>query len=68
MVGDPPPPRNVRSMGGLALTAALAGLGGASGPHRPPSDRCPLCGKGKLVQSVTGAQYCHRCSFYRKAL
>ncbi len=44
-----------------ALTGGLSGIVGEGRDHR---DRCPQCQKGRLVRSVTGAHYCHRCGHF----
>ncbi len=51
----------------LAMVSALAGggLGAFGGTHETSNGgRCPQCQKGRLVRSVTGARYCHRCGYF----
>lgn len=57
-----------RALHTLALMSAIAGIALPSGESVDRSDRCPNCPRSKLVVSVSGARYCHRCSFYEKAL
>jgi hypothetical protein len=56
--------QNVLALAAIAGAGSL-GVGAASPPARDWCGRCQTRGKSSvLIQSVTGARYCHRCGYF----